>query len=303
MAEQAVVRKVVAFPKQKRSLSLAQQIKRDQQLAKRLRQVVGEENWAVNLGTSKAPREHLRVEAWATLGSWLGLTSKIREDYTTEGEIGARTYTVYCEVLREADGVVIGGAIGTCGPSEPRWCSKPKYKDGKCIGTEAVTDQHRLGMASTRAQSRALSMRLRFIAVLAKFEGAPAEEMNGGAVEQEPAPEQQSGHSVATKRIVTDKQIAALREAFRKSGMSDQDFANHFKVSVPALRATIATLGQTEYQAAMRACSKAKQKGNTNGSTANGTGPRPARSEGNGVGRSEHLSQRSGASASGRGSA
>ena len=82
-----------------------------------------------------------------------------------------------------------------CMSNEPHWGTRPKYeKDtGKYLGEEPVSEHQRRSMAQTRANAKVLANVLRYIAVLAKYDPTPAEEMpeaglaGSGAGAQKPA--------------------------------------------------------------------------------------------------------------------
>lgn len=110
-----------------------------------------------NLISNIQGREHLRVEAWTTLGAMLGVTPvctwtrKLEDGW--EARVEARTL----------DGRVIGAAEAECLRGESTWAKRDDY---------ALRS-----MAQTRATSKALASVLRFVATLAGVEGTPAEEM------------------------------------------------------------------------------------------------------------------------------
>lgn len=66
-------------------------------------------------------------------------------------------------VIDEKTGLVIGGAEAFCMRDEPNWAKKPIYQLAS--------------MAQTRAASKALANKFRFVAVVAKYEGTPLEEL------------------------------------------------------------------------------------------------------------------------------
>lgn len=109
-------------------------------------------------------RDHLRVEAWTTLGAMLGVTPVCewtrKLDNGWEARVEARTL----------DGRVIGAAEAECLRAESTWKNRDDY---------ALRS-----MAQTRATSKALASVLRFVATLGGAAGTPAEEMpadGGGA--------------------------------------------------------------------------------------------------------------------------
>lgn len=122
-------------------------------------------------------REHLRVEAWTTLGAMLGVTPLCVWTRPVEGGWEARVEA------RTLDGRTIGAAEAECLRTERRWKEADDY---------AVRS-----MSQTRATSKALASVLRFVATLAGASGTPAEEMSGERRE-DPKPK---GDPLPTARV------------------------------------------------------------------------------------------------------
>ena len=104
-------------------------------------------------------REHLTVEAWTTLGAFVGVHAAIVWTKPNESGDGILARAE----ARTLEGALVGAAEGECSRVENRWKDAEPY---------AIRS-----MASTRAISRALQAPLRHIAVLAGYEGTTAEEM------------------------------------------------------------------------------------------------------------------------------
>ena len=105
-------------------------------------------------------------------------------------------YIARVEVRRVADGAVISAAEQVCTRSERKW---------------AKAEEHALlGMAQTRASSRALKGPLQQIVELAGYKGTPAEEMTG--VEVEPKPASSSSGPIPDDVKPTQEQVARIRE-------------------------------------------------------------------------------------------
>lgn len=128
-------------------------------IAKELTSVIKDKKLSKNIGG----KEHIYVDAWATLGAMLGVTprqipelSKLHEDGTCEE---------WVELVRVSDGAIIGRAKGICATDEPNWKSKPLYA--------------RSSMAATRATGKAFRLAFSWIVVLAGYAPAPVEEMDG----------------------------------------------------------------------------------------------------------------------------
>jgi hypothetical protein len=106
-------------------------------------------------------QQYLEFEDWQTIARFYGCTARnVWSRYVQLGrEIG---FEARAEVVR-SDGVVIGAGEGLCLKSERNWVAKP-------------LPQLR-SMAQTRAGSRALQSVFRWVAVLAGYQGTPAEEL------------------------------------------------------------------------------------------------------------------------------
>lgn len=136
-----------------RTADPAEVLKRAQSTAEALMPVVRSQGLTANIGG----REHLRVEAWQTLGAMLGVTSVCTWTHKLDNGWEAR---VEAQTL---DGRVIGAAEAECLTAESTW----KNRDDFAIRS----------MAQTRATSKALASVLRFVATLGGASGTPAEEM------------------------------------------------------------------------------------------------------------------------------
>lgn len=107
-------------------------------------------------------KRYIKLEGWQFLAAMCHLTPRTREitELHEDGRsIGVR---VYVELVRDSDLAILGGSYGRCDYSE-RIARNGRY------AAES--------MAVTRATSKAISQKLRFIPVLAGYVGTPAEEM------------------------------------------------------------------------------------------------------------------------------
>lgn len=114
------------------------------------------------LYTTISGKKHLRVEAWTLLGSMLGVFPETEWTRRTTDSKGAEAYEARV-VARTRDGAVVGAREAMCSRSENRWKNADDY---------ALRS-----MAQTRAVSGALAAPLRFVVVLAGYEGTPEAEM------------------------------------------------------------------------------------------------------------------------------
>lgn len=109
-------------------------------------------------------REHIQIEAWQTVGRFFNCTAGVDQvdPVEVDGVKGAKAHAV---VKEDRSGVVVSEAISYCMADEPTWRNKPWFQLAS--------------MAQTRAMSKALANKFRWVAVLAGFSGTPAEEMTG----------------------------------------------------------------------------------------------------------------------------
>jgi hypothetical protein len=104
-------------------------------------------------------KNHVRVEGWAAIGSFLGVAPK--EKHVEELPDGS--YIAEVELVRIDTGMFIGGASAICSVEEKRWGSADKYA--------------RRSMAITRATGKAFRLAFAWVAAMAGYEVTPAEEM------------------------------------------------------------------------------------------------------------------------------
>jgi hypothetical protein len=169
-------------------------------IANQLRGIVDAKGLAVSLGQG----EHLRVEAWTSLASMVGVSAatewchEVRDP--SSGELEG--YHARVRVIRLATGEEIGAAENGCffdelltrrdGSTFERWIE------------HGVPVRHAaLSMAQTRAVSKALGQVLRWIPVLAGYSGTPYEEM----------PVHQEAASPQRERRVVDNDEARISQA------------------------------------------------------------------------------------------
>lgn len=124
-----------------------------QKAAKALLKVVSQKRQIVING-----RRYLTFEDWQTIGRFYGITVGVAS--TTKAEDGYEARAV----VYNGAATIISAAEGICTRSERKWKDRDEY---------ALKS-----MAQTRACAKALRNVLAWVAVLAGFEGTPAEEMN-----------------------------------------------------------------------------------------------------------------------------
>lgn len=104
-------------------------------------------------------KEHVKVEGWQTLGTFLGITA--RESKVTRLDDGS--YEASVDLVKFSDGTIIGGASALCSIKEKRWGNADEFA--------------RRSMAITRATGKAYRCAFSWIITLAGFQPTPAEEM------------------------------------------------------------------------------------------------------------------------------
>ncbi len=115
-------------------------------------------------------KQYLEYEDWLLLGQFYNATCRTHDAIEVEME-GVRGAKAKADVL-DRNGVVIGGAEGYCMRDEEQWATKPFFQLAS--------------MAQTRAGSKAMANRLRWVAVLAEgVAGTPSDEMPKGTVSGE----------------------------------------------------------------------------------------------------------------------
>lgn len=107
-------------------------------------------------------KRYLEIHHWQTLGSFYHCSVRTHEAEPCEID-GVNGFVAKCDLLNDKTGAIVGGSVAYCMRDEPNWKTKPMY---------ALAS-----MAQTRAGSKALSNRFRFVAVVAGYEGCPLEEV------------------------------------------------------------------------------------------------------------------------------
>lgn len=106
-------------------------------------------------------KQYLAYEDWLLLGQFYNAYCRTHDAVAVELN-GIKGFKARADVL-DRNGVVIGGAEAYCMRDEKNWHTKPSFQLAS--------------MAQTRAGSKAMANRLRWVAVLAEYQGTPYEEM------------------------------------------------------------------------------------------------------------------------------
>jgi len=119
-------------------------------------------------GVMIGPKKHIVIEAWQSVAAAWGCTPGTEEPFRVEGDNPGWRCKAYLK--RDSDGAILSTAFGFVGDDESKWSEGPQHS--------------REGMVQTRAMSRVIANKFRFIAVLMQIENlstTPAEEMPGYA--------------------------------------------------------------------------------------------------------------------------
>lgn len=153
-------------------------------------------------------KPHVFVEAWATCGAMLGLTSYVVWSRPI-GEKGEHGHDWEARVeVHALDGRVISAAEAMCTRKESKWKTRDDY---------AVRS-----MAQTRATSKAFRGPLGFIVTLAGYSATPAEEMPESS-QQSDVPSttrvepEKIGAAKAAELLLNSDSAGISREALQKA--------------------------------------------------------------------------------------
>lgn len=185
-------------------------------------------------------KQFLEFPHWQTIGKFFHTTAGTEEAefVKLDGTVG---FKATAKVIDEKTGLVVGTAEAYCMKDEPNWKTKPLFQLAS--------------MAQTRAASKALSNKYRYVAILAGYEPTPGEEVDMAVERNLRAPRQKapaaSAEQAAPERaeiefgesrpveaeeepatqaapaamgaLITDKQRKMLFAVARNAGISDED--------------------------------------------------------------------------------
>lgn len=149
-------------------------------------------------------KDYVKVEAWATMGTLLGITP--RESRVVEMKDGS--YEAYVELVDFRTNAVLGGASAICGMDEKRWSRADRYA--------------RRSMAITRATGKAYRLGFAWVMTLAGYQPTPAEEM---PEDDAPTPKQEPDRSTrpaSAPARSSDTVDAEFSDAAPKGKLSDE---------------------------------------------------------------------------------
>jgi len=157
-----------------------------QKMASALKKVLQQNKWTVKIG----PSEHLRFEAWQTLGSFFGYVPTVLEIEPIIYKEKIIGYRCRAGVKRLKDGVIVAEAEATCSRDEPNWRNKPDFQ--------------LRSMAQTRACAKALRLCFSWIVTLAGYDPTPAEELDNvanGTANGSPAKKKEDPRTAIAKEV------------------------------------------------------------------------------------------------------
>jgi hypothetical protein len=161
-------------------------------LARELARRIEKEKLYSEVG-DKEKKKFVKVDGWTILGAMLGVSpmEEFCEPIDTVVGVG---YHAKVNLIRQTDGLKIGGASAICYLNEPDWQAEAFATHSKTI---------------TRATSKAFRLSFAWIMVLAGFQSTPAEEMYVVEGTQEAA------DAVAKKKLegVMGRMFVSLAEA------------------------------------------------------------------------------------------
>jgi hypothetical protein len=163
--------------------------------------VVRQTGASITLGKS----EHLKIEAWITIGAFYNCTARVKEAEPVEigSVIGFKAHAL---LVHDPSGQALSEADAYCMRDEEKWNTRPKYEWDEeqrkkvKIGEEEVPLFQLASMAQTRAMAKVLAAKFRWVVVLKGFSSTPAEEMTGN----------EQNHETPERKTYTLKPKAAV---------------------------------------------------------------------------------------------
>ena len=143
----------------------------------------------------------LTSKGWRVAGLLMGVTAR-----TVSASRDGDGWIAIAEATRLTDGQVVGGAVGACNRDEEKWKDEPSFKV--------------LGMASTRAQTRALEAIVSPVVQIA--------ETSAGAEKRSVEPPATGGRGgPAGGEFASEKQVKMLHAKAKAAGLEPVVFLQH----------------------------------------------------------------------------
>jgi hypothetical protein len=131
-------------------------------------------------------KRYLEFHHWQTIGAFYHVTTETYDPEPVEID-GVKGFRAKASALDSRTGLRIGGAEAYCFRDEPNWKTKPLFQLAS--------------MAQTRAASKALANKFRFVAIVAGYEGTPSEEMIGETQRQVAMPKSKSAPAGVPEKV------------------------------------------------------------------------------------------------------
>lgn len=128
-------------------------------------------------------KRHLEIGHWQTIAKFFFCTPGTEDAEPVEIH-GVKGFKAKAYVIDERTKERVGSAEAYCMMDEPKWNTRAKYEFNKntnkreYVGQEKVPLFQLASMAQTRAASKALSNKFKYVAILAGYDPTPAEEMD-----------------------------------------------------------------------------------------------------------------------------
>lgn len=165
-------------------------------------------------------KRYLEFPHWQTISKFYHTTTATGETEFVELG-GIKGFKAKAHVIDEKTGMIVGYAEAYCMSDEPNWKHKPLFQLAS--------------MAQTRAASKCLSNKYRYVAIVAGYEPTPGEEVDMVAAaglqapkEKEPeipfgSPPELPLAATAGDPLITEKQRKMLFARSRSMGISEDD--------------------------------------------------------------------------------
>lgn len=163
-------------------------------------------------------KAYLEYPHWQTIAKFYHTTAATGEALFVD-IAGVKGFKARAQILDEKTGAIVGYAEAYCMTDEPNWKHKPLFQLAS--------------MAQTRAASKALSNKYRYVAIVAGYEPTPAEEADMSMEKNLRAPKEKEPvielgdmpavDAMTGEPLITDKQRKMLFARTRSIGISEDE--------------------------------------------------------------------------------
>jgi hypothetical protein len=164
-------------------------------------------------------KRYLEYPHWQTIAKFYHTTAATGESAFVDIN-GIKGFKAVGRVYDEKTGLLVGMAEAYCMTDEPNWRNKPLFQLAS--------------MAQTRAASKALSNKYRYVAIVAGYEPTPAEEADMITERNLRAPQERlvaeiemSGPGGGSSDLITEKQRKMLFARSRTKGIPEEDMKQY----------------------------------------------------------------------------